>query len=92
MNSIQTIKTNIGRRFVDLHHRFALLQLSTRCKEKLCSAFYRLQICNEEKGQGTTEYAILVGVLVLIAIIAVIAFRERIQELWTSIADGINGL
>ena len=45
-----------------------------------------------EKGQGTTEYAILVGVLVVIAIIAVVAFRGKIQELWTAIADGVNSL
>ena len=44
------------------------------------------------KGQGTTEYAILVGVLVVIAIIAVVAFRGKLQELWTAISDGINGL
>ena len=46
----------------------------------------------DEEGQGTVEYAILVGVLVVIAIVAVIAFRDRIQELWDSIADSINGL
>lgn len=46
----------------------------------------------DSKGQGTTEYAILVGVLVVIAIIAVGLFRGKLQELWTSIADGINGL
>ncbi len=46
----------------------------------------------EERGQGTTEYAILVGVLVLIAIVAVIAFRGKVEELWTSIAEGINSL
>ena len=33
-------------------------------------------------GQGTTEYAILVGVLVVIAIIAITVFRPKIQELW----------
>ena len=46
----------------------------------------------EESGQGTTEYAILVGVLVLMAIVAVVAFRDRLQELWSSITDGINSL
>lgn len=45
-----------------------------------------------ESGQGTTEYAILVGVLVLIAIVAVIAFKDKIAELWNSIAEGINSL
>jgi Flp pilus assembly pilin Flp len=44
------------------------------------------------RGQGTTEYAILVGVLVVIAIIAITLFRPKIQELWTAIAEGINGL
>lgn len=46
----------------------------------------------EEEGQGTTEYAILVGVLVVIAIIAIVAFRGKVTELWNAIADGINSL
>ena len=46
----------------------------------------------EECGQGTTEYAILVGVLVVIAIVAIVAFRGRIQSLWDSISSAINGL
>lgn len=44
------------------------------------------------KGQGTTEYAILVGVLVVIAIVAITVFRPKIEELWNAIANGINGL
>jgi Flp pilus assembly pilin Flp len=44
------------------------------------------------RGQGTTEYAILVGVLVVIAIIAVVAFRGKLQELWSAISEGINSL
>lgn len=47
---------------------------------------------HERSGQGTTEYAILVGVLVVIAIIAITLFRPKIQELWNAIASGINGL
>lgn len=46
----------------------------------------------DERGQATTEYAILVGVLVVIAIIAIVAFRGRIAELWQAITDGINSL
>lgn len=45
-----------------------------------------------ERGQGTTEYAILVGVLVVIAILAITVFRPKIQELWDAIANGINSL
>lgn len=46
----------------------------------------------EVRGQGTTEYAILVGVLVVIAILAITLFRPKLQELWDAIANGINGL
>lgn len=46
----------------------------------------------EAKGQGTTEYAILVGVLVVIAILAITVFRPRLQELWDAISSGINSL
>ena len=49
-------------------------------------------IARDEDGQGTTEYAILVGVLVVIAIVAIVAFRGKIQELWTAITTGINSL
>lgn len=46
----------------------------------------------DRSGQGTTEYAILVGVLVVIAIIAIVAFRDKVSELWNAIASGINSL
>ncbi len=49
-------------------------------------------LASEESAQGTTEYAILVGVLVVIAILAIIAFRGKVAELWDAISDGINKL
>ncbi len=80
----------------------------TTVREALCSARARAcaalalggahlaerarDLAREQEGQGTTEYAILVGVLVVIAILAIAAFRDRIQTLWTSISDAINGL
>ena len=42
------------------------------------------RVLAREDGQGTTEYAILVGVLVVIAIIAITVFRPKLQELWDS--------
>lgn len=50
------------------------------------------QLVQEESAQGTTEYAILVGVLVVIAIIAIVAFKGKVEELWNAISDGINSL
>lgn len=50
------------------------------------------ELLQEESAQGTTEYAILVGVLVLIAIIAIVAFKGKVQDLWNAISEGINSL
>lgn len=47
---------------------------------------------SDTKGQGTTEYAILVGVLVVIAILAIVIFRPKLQELWDAISDGMSQL
>lgn len=49
-------------------------------------------LLKEESAQGTTEYAILVGVLVVIAIIAIVAFKGKVKELWDAISEGINSL
>lgn len=55
--------------------------------------FRKLQnILKNSSGQGTTEYAILVGVLVVIAIVAIIAFKDKVSELWEAISTGINSL
>lgn len=53
---------------------------------------YLRDLKEDESGQGTTEYAILVGVLVVIAIVAIIAFKGKISELWEAITLGINSL
>ena len=49
-------------------------------------------IVADRSAQGTTEYAILVGVLVVIAIAAILLFRDKVSELWNAIASGINSL
>jgi Flp pilus assembly pilin Flp len=46
----------------------------------------------DEEGQGTTEYAILVGVLVVIAILSIVTFKGKVQQLWDAIASGIGSL
>lgn len=77
-----------------IHSARQQLQTKRACLQtKSYVSYSRLQRkLQEESGQGTTEYAILVGVLVVIAIIAITLFRPKIQELWTAIADGINSL
>ncbi len=60
------------------------------CMRNLVSRAQAKLVC--ERGQGTTEYAILVGVLVVIAILAITIFRPKLEELWAAISDGINSL
>lgn len=66
-----------------------------RLKDKALHAYVKMTTrlhCLREEGQGTTEYAILVGVLAVIAMIAIAAFRGKISELWEAISSGVNGL
>ena len=59
----------------------------------LTQRLYKNMQCRlDTLGQGTTEYAILVGVLVVIAILAIISFKGKIQELWDAIKNGIEQL
>lgn len=51
-----------------------------------------LALLRDRCGQGTTEYAILVGVLVVIAIVAIVTFKDKVSQLWDAIATGINSL
>lgn len=64
--------------------------------KEICLKRYVKTACGlrtlREEGQGTTEYAILVGVLAVIAMIAIAAFRGKISELWEAISSGVNGL
>ena len=43
-------------------------------------------------GQGTTEYAIIVGVIVVIAIVAIVGFKPKLQALWDAISNGLGSL
>ena len=70
-----------------------ICRMDLMCRSALERASMRLRAAaRDESGQGTTEYAILVGVLVVIAILAVTVFRGRLEELWNAIASGINSL
>ena len=67
-------------------------KLKWKLVEKTLVTKGRIHRVLDEKGQGTTEYAILVGVLAVIAMIAIAAFKEKIASLWDAITSGVNGL
>jgi Flp pilus assembly pilin Flp len=81
----------LSKRVEQLKNRWNEMQLYAA--NYMASMLFRLmRKLRETAGQGTTEYAILVGVLVVIAIVAVVAFKDKLQSLWESISSGINGL
>lgn len=45
-------------------------------------------LIKDERGQGTVEYAILVGVLVVIAIGVILFMRPVLEDLWNQIQEG----
>lgn len=51
------------------------------------------EYCSQDEGQGIAEYALIVGVVVVVAAVAVLAFGERISDLFgaanTALASGL---
>lgn len=70
--------------FKNLHARAQKAYIQTQVR--------LIHLVRSESGQGTTEYAILVGVLVVIAILSIISFKGKVQELWDAIKNGIEQL
>jgi pilus assembly protein Flp/PilA len=48
------------------------------------------RLISEEEGQGMTEYALVLGVIAVGAIVTITAFRTQVAALWTSITTSIS--
>ena len=47
---------------------------------------------DEERGQGTTEYGILVGIFVVAVVVAMTLFREQVATLWSNVTNTMNNI
>jgi len=48
---------------------------------------------SDEKGQGTTEYAILLGFIVIIGVVAaIVLFGNNLKDLWDQVNAGMNSI
>ena len=48
-----------------------------------------LDLIKDEKGQALSEYAVILGVILLAAIAAVTAFKDKIIELFNDVTNAL---
>lgn len=45
-----------------------------------------------EGGQGTTEYALLIGLFIVAVIVAMTLFRTQVATLWSNVTNTMNNI
>lgn len=70
----------------------AFTKIKSACEGRLVKAEAAVLAAETEGGQGTTEYAVLVGVLVVAAIIAITLFRTQVATLWSNVTNAMNSI
>ena len=70
----------------------AFSKIKSAVEGRLVKAEAAVLAAETEGGQGTTEYAVLVGILVVAAIIAITLFREQVATLWSNVTNAMNSI
>lgn len=70
----------------------AFSKIKSACEGRLVKAEAAVLAAETEGGQGTTEYALLVGILVVAAIIAITLFRTQVATLWSNVTNAMNSI
>lgn len=50
------------------------------------------RLINEEEGQGLVEYALIVGLIAIAAVISIRLAGTSINDIWDNIADTLDGI
>lgn len=70
----------------------AFSKIESACEGRLAKAEAAVLAAETEGGQGTTEYGILVGILVVAAIMAITLFRNQVATLWSNVTNAMNSI
>lgn len=70
----------------------AFSKIKSACEGRLAKAEAAVLAAETEGGQGTTEYGILVGILVVAAIMAITLFRNQVATLWSNVTNAMNSI
>jgi pilus assembly protein Flp/PilA len=49
------------------------------------------RICREEDGQDMVEYALILGLISVIAVVAVTATGTAVNSIWEAVEDAVTG-
>lgn len=47
-------------------------------------------LLRDERGQGMTEYALIIGIVAIVLITALVAFRDQIADIFARITSGLR--
>lgn len=70
----------------------AFTKIKSACEGRLVKAEAAVLAAETEGGQGTTEYALLVGIFVVAVILAVTLYRDQVATLWSNVTNTMNSI
>ena len=70
----------------------AFTKIKSACEGRLVKAEAAVLAAETEGGQGTTEYALLVGIFVVSVVIAMTLFRTQVATLWSNVTNAMNSI
>lgn len=70
----------------------AFSKIKSACEGRLVKAEAAVLAAETEGGQGTTEYALLVGIFVVAVILAVTLYRDQVATLWSNVTNTMNSI
>lgn len=70
----------------------AFSKIESAVEGRLAKAEAAVLAAETEGGQGTTEYALLVGIFVVAVILAVTLYRDQVATLWSNVTNTMNSI
>lgn len=70
----------------------AFSKIKAAAEGRLVKAEAAVLAAETEGGQGTTEYALLVGIFVVAVIVAVTLYRDQVATLWSNVTNTMNSI
>lgn len=70
----------------------AFSKIKSAVEGRLVKAEAAVLAAETEGGQGTTEYALLVGIFVVAVVVSVTLYRNQVATLWSNVTNTMNSI